>query len=406
MHYAWVMAGLTFCIMLGSAAVRATPSLLMVPLEAEFGWNRSQLSAAIALNIFLFGAVGPFAAAWMDRFTLRRSVLWALGLLGAAVSLSLFMNSSWQLFLLWGLLVGLGSGGTSLVLGSMVASRWFESRRSTVVGALSAANATGQLLFLPLQARMLDSYGWRGAVGLAVALTVLVFLLVLLLFRSRPSDMGLLPYGATAATPTATMPQNPLHVLRDASRHLAFWVLAGSFFVCGASTNGLIGSHLIPACHDYGITEVRAAGLLALMGIFDIIGTTASGWLTDRYSSRMLLLVYYGLRGLALLALPSALLTHTDSSLNLFAFFYGLDWIATVPPTVKLASEAFGPARASVVFGWIGCAHQMGASMAAIGAGAIRSGSGSYEYAFLIAGVLCLLTALVFLLPERRAVAT
>jgi sugar phosphate permease len=406
LHYAWVVAGVTFLVLLITAGVRATPGILMVPLEGEFGWSRTAISGAIAINIALFGLIGPFAASVMSRFGLRRVILCALALLAGAVALSTQMRSEWHLVLIWGLLVGAGTGVTSMVLAAVVATRWFDERRGVVLGALSAANATGQLVFLPLLASLAESRGWRSATLLVAAAALVVFAVVLVLMRDRPEDLGLLPYGQRPDANRVPLPaaMTPLAALRTASRSPAFWVLAGTFFVCGASTNGLIGTHLIAACHDYGIPQVRSAQLLAMMGLFDILGTTASGWLTDRYSSRHLLFGYYTLRGISLLFLP-ATLEGGAAGLGIFAVFYGLDWIATVPPTVRLTTEAFGRENTGVVYGWIGASHQLGASIAAFGAGAIRTQLGDYNLAFWIAGVLCVLAGLSFLTIGKRALA-
>jgi sugar phosphate permease len=376
----------------------------MVPLETEFGWNRALISASIAVNIALFGLIGPFAASVMDRWGLRRVVLGALAIMAAAVGLSTQMSAAWHFFLLWGVLVGAGTGVTAMVLAAVVATRWFDQRRGVVLGVLSAANATGQLVFLPLLASVVESSSWRSAALIVAAAATVVLAIVWLFMRDRPADLGLRPYGqaSDAPPPVTSPPMPPLTALARASRTRAFWILAGTFFICGASTNGLIGTHLISACHDVGIPAIRSTQLLALMGIFDIVGTTASGWLTDRYSARHLLFGYYSLRGLALLFLPATLL-EGGAGLGVFAVFYGLDWIATVPPTVKLTTEAFGRENTGVVYGWIGASHQLGASMAAFGAGAIRTELGDYRMAFLIAGVLCLVAGTSFLVVGRQA---
>ena len=404
MHYAWIVAGVTFVVMLITSGVRATPGLFMVPLESEFGWSRAVISASIAVNIALFGLIGPFAASVMDRWGLRRVVLGALALMAAAVAISTRMSTEWQFFLLWGVVVGTGTGVTAMVLGAVVATRWFDQRRGLVMGLLSAANATGQLVFLPMLAKVVESSSWRSAALIVAAAAAIVFAIVWVLMRDRPADVGLRPYGqsADAAQSATPPPMPPLTALAAAMRTRAFWLLAGTFFICGASTNGLIGTHLISACHDVGISAIRSTQLLAVMGIFDILGTTASGWLTDRYSARHLLFAYYSLRGLSLLFLPATLL-EGGSSLAVFAVFYGLDWIATVPPTVKLTTEAFGKENTGVIYGWIGASHQLGASMAAFGAGAIRTQLGDYRYAFLIAGVLCVIAGASFLVVGRRA---
>lgn len=400
-HYAWIIAAVTFTILIVTAGIRATPSVLMVPLEAEFGWRRSVISLAVAINIALFGLIGPFAASVMDRFGLRRVILAALALLAASVALTTQMRNQWQLILLWGILVGSGTGVTSMVLAAIVATRWFDARRGLVVGALSAANATGQLIFLPQLARLVDASGWRSAVLAVSAAAVVIFVIVLVFMRDRPEDVGLLRYGQLGGAPPMPPPLTPVRALGHASGSPAFWVLAGTFFICGASTNGLIGTHLIAACHDYGIPQVHSAQLLAVMGAFDIVGTTASGWLTDRYPSRYLLFGYYTLRGVSLLFLPYTLASGQDH-LGWFAVFYGLDWIATVPPTVRLTSEAFGRENTGVIYGWIGASHQLGASLAAFGAGAIRTSLGDYRVAFWTAGCLCVVAGLSFLTIGRR----
>ena len=405
LHYAWIVAAVTFLILLATAGVRATPAIFMVPLEREFGWTRAAISGAIAINIALFGLIGPFAASLMSRYGLRRIVLAALALVATSVGVSSRMHTPWQLTLFWGVLVGTGTGVTALVLAAVIVTRWFDERRGLVLGILSAANATGQLVFLPLLAHVVTSHGWHSATYVVSGAAAAVFVIALVWLRDQPSDVGLLPYGATRAPPPAqpaeSVARSPLRGLFWAARSREFWILAGSFFVCGASTNGLIGTHLIPACMDHGIPEVTAAGLLAAMGVFDLVGTTASGWLTDRYSSRLLLVGYYGLRGLSLLFLPFALASQ-HIWLSGFAVFYGLDWIATVPPTVRLTADAFGSENVGVVYGWIGASHQLGASFAALTAGVIRTSLGDYRVAFWLSGGLCLVAAALLISTGRR----
>ncbi len=407
LHPAFVVAGAVFVVLLCAAAVRATPSILIVPLEREFGWSRALLSSAVSVNLVLYGLVGPFAAALMERFGIRRTVLVSLALICAGVALTSQMRSSWQLVLCWGILVGLGTGTTAMVLGATVVNRWFFSRRGAVMGVLTASTATGQMIFLPLEAHVVEHSGWRAVTLLVAAVIALLLPLVALLVRDRPEDVGVLPYGASPQTPVPERSrQNPLanaiRVLRESSRKPDFWLLAGTFFVCGATTNGLVGTHLVPACMDHGIPEVRAAGLLAVMGIFDLIGTTGSGWLSDRYDSRKLLFWYYGLRGLALLWLPQAFDAHVFG-LPVFAVFYGLDWIATVPPTVRLTTEAIGVRDAPIAFGWIVASHQIGAGLGALGAGVIRSTMTTYTPAWVAAGAICLIAAVTVLRIGRRA---
>jgi sugar phosphate permease len=406
-HYGWVVVGVTFLVLLTGAGIRATPSVLIVPLEQEFGWSAATIGGAVAINILLYGLIGPFAVAVIERFGLRRTVCAALAMLAIGVALTALMRTSWQLYLLWGIVVGSGTGVVAMVLGATVANRWFEHRRGLVLGLLTASGATGQLVFLPLLAALNENFGWR-AVSVTVSCAALALIpLVALLMRDRPADMGLPRYGSFVVDPGIKHAQNPakraLIALRDGAKTRDFWLLAGSFFVCGASTNGLIGTHLIPACSDHGIPEVQAAGLLAMMGIFDFFGTTGSGWLSDRVDSRVLLFWYYGLRGLSLIFLPYAF-DYNFYGLSLFAVFYGLDWIATVPPTVRLAEKAFGKENAALMFGWILTSHQAGAAMAAWLAGVLRTTTGDYFGAFLLAGGMCLLASvLVMFIGMGRA---
>ncbi|HEX7243735.1 MAG TPA: MFS transporter [Longimicrobiaceae bacterium] len=396
-HYAWVVAGVTFLTLLAAAGVRSAPAVLMVPLEEELGWSRATLSLAVSVNLVLYGLMGPFAAAIMDRLGVRRTMLLSLGVTAAGVAATTLMTRPWQLVLLWGVVVGGGTGMTALVLGATVVSRWFATRRGVVMGVLTASTATGQLVFLPALAALTASSGWRPAVLVVAGVMAAVLPLVALLMRDRPSQLGLAPFGATEVDAPPPRPEGSaaaaaVDALRRGVRSRDFLLLAGTFFICGASTNGLVGTHLVPAAHDHGIPEVAAAGLLAMMGVFDFVGTTLSGWLSDRWDSRRLLAWYYSLRGLSLLFLPLAL-AGPETARWAFAVFYGLDWIATVPPTVKLTAGAFGAERAGVMFGWVVAAHQLGAAAAAFGAGMVRTVLGDYGTAFWTAGALCFLAA-------------
>lgn len=417
-HYAWVAAGVTFVTLLAAAGARATPGVILLPLGNEFQWSRATVSSIVSINIFLYGLMGPFAAALYQRFGLRRTMMAAMALLAAGYGLSTVATHYWQFVLLWGVVVGVGSGMAAAVLGAAVATRWFTQRRGLVMGLLTASTATGQLIFLPSLATVVAEKGWRGAPLVVAVAALAVVPLIAWLMRDDPRDAGLRPYGenvvglgeagggadkAGVGDPShkgGYTPGNPakraVDVLLEAARTRDFWLLAGSFFVCGASTNGLIGTHLIPAAFDCGIPEVRAAGLLAVMGLFDLAGTTASGWLSDRYNCRTLLCVYYGLRGLSLIFLPQALLGPA-AGLGVFAVFYGLDWIATVPPTVRLTGEVFGREKGPIVFGWVVASHQVGAAFAAYLAGVTRTSFGSYAPAFIGAGVLCVVAALIVL---------
>jgi sugar phosphate permease len=398
-HPAWRVAGATFVVLLVAAAIRATAGVLIVPFEREFGWSRATISAAISVNLLLYGLMGPFCAAIADRIGVRRTMAFAMSILAAALLLATAIKSPWHLVVLWGLLVGMGTGMVALVLGAVVVTRWFSARRGLVMGALTASTATGQLLFLPVLARVAESDGWRSAVRIVAIAALAAVALAILLVRESPAALGVPPYGATAIAPPPARGGNPARVavltLFRAARSEDFWLLALTFFICGASTNGLVGTHLIPACVDHGIPEVRAAGLLATMGIFDMFGTTLSGWLSDRWDNRRLLFTYYGLRGLSLMFLPQALIG--GSGLLVFAVFYGLDWIATVPPTVRLVTESFGKEDGPIVFGWVVAAHQVGAGVAALGAGLIRTELGDYQAAFFTAGALCIVAALLAL---------
>jgi MFS family permease len=404
-HYAWVVFAVTFVTLLGAAGFRSTPGVLMVPLEAEFGWSRALVGLAVSVNLLLFGFSGPFAAALMLRFGLRRVVVSALATIAAGALLTTRMQEPWQLILLWGVVVGLGTGCMATVLAATVANRWFVQRRGLVLGLLTAASATGQLVFLPALAWLAANAGWRAAATLTATGALLGIVPVLLFMRNWPADVGERPYGAGADDPPQPRPTgnpiaNAVAGLRFAAGRRDFWLLAGTFFICGLSTNGLIGTHLIPAAMDHGIAEVAAAGLLATVGLFDVVGTTVSGWLTDRWDSRKLLFAYYGLRGLSLILLPAAF-GAPQFGLILFIVFYGLDWVATVPPTVALSSDAFGRDRGPIVYGWVFSAHQVGAAVAATGAGVIRGATGDYLLAFLAAGLLCLLAAVMSLAIGR-----
>jgi sugar phosphate permease len=407
-HYGWAMVGVTFFTTLISAGTVGAPGVFIVPLQKEFGWTAAEISSALSIRFILFGLMAPFAAALLNRYGLRIMSLSALLVVVSGLVASLFMTKVWHLMLLWGVVIGIGTGMTALVLGATIAARWFVARRGLVVGILTASVATGQLAFLPLLAALTDHYGWRIALGLVCVMLGVAAFAVLMIMRDRPSDLGLRPFGDHGTEPLPAPPPNTapimtaaLGTLRDASKSQVFWILFGTFFICGASTNGLIQVHLIPMCLDFGIPQVQAASLLAAMGVFDFFGTIVSGWLSDRYDNRWLLFWYYGLRGLSLLFLP-----FTDFSfygLSVFAMFYGLDWIATVPPTVRLTAQRFGPERANLVFGWIFAGHQLGAGTAAFGAGLSRTVYATYLPAFFVAGALCVVAALITLAISRPA---
>jgi MFS family permease len=401
-HYSWIVAAVTFLTMLVMAGAVGAPGVFIIPLQREFGWQTADISSALAIRFALFGLMGPFAAAFMNYFGMRKVMVTAIVvvMIGFGASL-LFMTQFWQLVFFWGVLVGVGTGLTAMVLGATVATRWFSARRGLIIGLLAASSATGQLVFLPLLARLTEHFGWRTALGFICLMLVVAVIAVIALMRDHPADLGLPLYGdsepqarAAKAGSLGEMLLMPLSVLRDVSGSMTFWILFATFFICGASTAGLIQTHFVTMCGDFGLVATSAAGLLAMMGIFDFIGTVGSGWLSDRYDNRWLLFMYYGLRGVALIILP-----FTDFNvfgLSIFAVMYGLDWI-------KLTAATFGVQRANIVFGWIFAAHQLGAAFAAYGAGLIRTVLATYMPSFFIAGLLCFIAALVALAITRPA---
>ena len=404
-RYAIVVVALTFGALLVSAGLRAAPSVLMLPIQTRFGWSRGTVSAAAAVGIFLYGLTGPFAAGLMQTVGIRRTMIGGLVLMSASTLASLFMTQPWQYVLTWGVISGVGTGAVASVLGAAVVNRWFAARQGLVMGLLTASTATGALIFLPLMAYLSTLGGWRAVVIFVSAGCALLIPLAALLLPERPQDIGLTRYGEAAGAAVAPVAVGgsltlAFSALSRAVRAPVFWLLFGTFFVCGLTTNGLVGTHLIAYCGDHGIAPVQAAGLLSLMGLFDLFGTTASGWLTDRYDPKRLLFVYYGLRGLTLIIMP--FLNFGPVALTGFAVFYGLDWIATVPPTVKLANIHFGERDAPIVFGWVMVGHQLGAATAAIGAGLVRQQTGSYQPAFVLAGVFGLVAAVALLVFRTR----
>lgn len=396
--------------LVAAAGFRSSTGALLQPLEDDFGWSRATTSGAVTLNLVIYGLTAPFAAALMERFGIRKVVPAALGLVAVGSGLTLVMTQAWQLWLLWGFAVGIGTGALALVFGAVIANRWFVARRGVIIGVFSAASSTGQLVFLPAIAHLADGPGWRYAAGIVTLFALLLVPLTWWFLRDGPEDVGTTPYGAPAdwvppPPPAAGKGAASIAVdtLAFASKSRTFWILFATFWICGWSTNGLVGTHFIPAAHDHGMPAEASASLLALIGIFDIAGTIASGWLTDRVDSRYLLVGYYFFRGLSLLALPALLGPSVEPSLFLFIVFYGLDWVATVPPTVALCREHFGAEKAGVVFGWVFAAHMVGAGVAASYAGGIREVTGDYFIAWITAGVLCIVAAaMVLLIPKMR----
>jgi len=401
-HPAWTAAIVTFFTLVATAGFRSAPSVLMIPLEDAFGWGRDEISLAISINVLLFGLTAPFAAALMERFGIRQVVMCALATVGLGAASTTFMTQAWHLVALWGVVVGIGTGSMALVFAATIANRWFITNRGFVIGILTAASATGQLIFLPGLSALAADHGWR-AISITVALGAFVMVPIIALFlQERPSDIGMKPYGAPMnwvepPRNTTNAAVVAIDTLKSAMKVRNFWFLTGSFFVCGLSTSGLIGTHFIPAAHDHGMGQVAAASLLALVGVFDVVGTLASGWLTDRIDPKKLLFFYYLLRGISLFLLPSILFSTIHPSTLVFVIFYGLDWVATVPPTVILCRTVLGPERATVVYGWVFAAHQIGGSIAALGAGILRVQLGDYALAFYLSGFLCVLTAFAVL---------
>ena len=408
LFYGWTVAGATFLVMLATAGAMGAPGVIIQPLEKEFGWSTAEISVALSVRLALFGLIAPFAAAFINRFGVRTVVVSAVAMIAAGILASMAMTEVWQLIALWGVIVGIGTGMVALVLGATIATRWFVERRGLVVGMLTASNATGQLIFLPLIAKLTQDYGWRHALALVVLLLLGAGLVALFLLRDRPSDLGLPAFGASAVEPAPrqdtslrAMMASPLRALYAVRTSRTFWVLFATFYVCGLSTNGLIQTHWVSLCGDYGIAPVAAAGALAMIGVFDFVGTILSGWLSDRYDNRWLLFVYYGLRGVSLILLPFT--NFTMIGLSAFAVFYGLDWVATVPPTVRLTAEKFGAEKANLTFGWIFTAHQLGAATAAFGAGLARSDLSTYLPALYVAGSACIVAAALALAIARPA---
>ncbi|MFM7685652.1 MAG: MFS transporter [Actinomycetota bacterium] len=395
--YHWVVFGAAFVVLLGAAGTRSTPGVLIDPLREEFGWSRATVGLAVSINVLLFGFIGSFAAALQLRYGLRRVTMTALCIIATGAALTTQMTRPWHLYLLWGLVVGTGAGCMATVFASSVASRWFVARRGVVTGVLTAATASGQLVFLPLLTSLAEDHGWRTVGAVVGCATAAVVPVVFFFMRDTPADVGLLPYGAPADFEPVVVTGNPVSTafgaLRAAWGSGAFWLLWGSFAVCGLSTSGLIQTHFISAAHEHGMSHTQAGTYLAMIGVFDIVGTIASGLLTDRVDPRTLLAVYYGFRGLSLFLLGPALAAGGGGLVG-FMVFYGLDWVATVPPTVALCIQHFGRERGPVVYGWVFAGHQVGGALAAWGAGVLHDSTGSYRPAFVVAGIACLVAAL------------
>lgn len=406
-HYSWIILLVTFLAIITAGIIRSASGVFIVPFEEQFDWSRSSISLAFAVSLFLYGVSGPFMAALVDKYGLKRMMLGSMSLLMVGLASTYMMQHEWHLLLIWGVMIGLGSGLFLSVLSAQVANRWFVKRRGLAVGILTAATATGQLVLLPILATLVEKYSWHAAIALILILSICMLIVIALFMRSFPADKGLAPYGSDVieqpyAAPSGNPFANALRALLEGFKSKVFWLLAGSFFICGLSTSGLIGTHFISYCMTFGIPVVTAASMLSLMGVFDLIGTTASGWLSDRFDNRWLLFWYYSLRGLSLIALPAALASGSYAWLMVFAVFYGLDWIATVPPTVALARQEFGVQKSAMMYGWMVAFHQVGAGVAAYSGGVFFEAFGSYKMAFLLAGGFCFMASLFVIVIKKQ----
>jgi MFS family permease len=406
-HYSWIILTITFFSIIVAGIIRSSSGVFILPFEAEFGWDRSVISLAFAISLFLYGISGPFMAALIENIGLKKMMVSAMLTLMAGVVLTFFMRNSWQLIVIWGVIIGLGSGLFLTVLSPYVANRWFTKRRGLAVGILTASTATGQLILLPVLAMIIKSFSWRFAIGFIMILSVIMLIIIALFMKNSPKEAGTLPYGQeTESEETITQKKNPIVVafttLFEAVKVKEFWLLAGSFFICGLSTSGLIGTHFVSYCMSFGIPLVTAAALLSFMGVFDLVGTTISGWLSDRVDNRWLLFWYYGLRGISLVILTYALKEGSMTLLIIFSIFYGLDWIATVPPTISISRQVFGLEKSGIVYGWIFASHQAGAAVAAFGAGLIYNALKSYTWAFFLAGLFCLVASLFVIVIKKH----
>lgn len=400
-HYGWVVVAVTFLIVVTAAGVRAAPGVLIQPLEREFGWSRSQISLAIAISLLAYGFAAPLSGRVADRFGLRTMTLLFLTTSGVGVAISTLIGHLWQLQLFWGIVVGLGTGGIATVMGATVANTWFEERRGLVTGVIGGAASAGTLVFLPLLVFITSAWGWRSAVGLmAVLLLGVVLPLVVILMRSRPRDLGLAPYGQAAGRAGAVA-DSRVTPISQAIKTGDFWLLSGTFFVCGFTTIGLIGAHFIPHATEHGFSEVQAAGILSVIGAMNVVGTITSGWLCDRYPPRVLLAAYYFFRACSLMILP---LITSLPLMSVFAVMFGLDYIATVPPTVMLTADRFGRRSVGTIYGWISFSHMVGGAIASYFAGYIHDSVGEYAIAFYVSGILGLLAAMMAFGIRRRGV--
>ncbi|WP_155591745.1 MFS transporter [Lysinibacillus cavernae] len=407
-HYSWVILIITFFSIIVAGITMSSSGVFIDPLEKEFQWDRSTIALAFAVSLFLYGISGPFMAALLEVIGLKKMMLSAMATLVGGISLTFFMSQSWQLIVIWGGIIGLGASLFLTVLSPYVANHWFVKRRGLAVGILTASTATGQLILLPVLAIIIEHYSWRWAIGLILLLSTIMFIMIAIFIKNKPQDLGLTPYGQQEIIKEQQVhiKKNPIsmafHGLLEAVKVKAFWLLAGSFFICGLSTSGLIGTHFVSYCITFGVPLVTAASLLSFMGVFNLLGTTVSGWLSDRFDNRWLLFWYYLLRGASLLLLPYALTQGSFVLLTIFTIFYGLDWIATVPPTISITRQIFGMQKSSIIYGWIFASHQAGAAVAAYGGGLIYKFFNSYTWAFFLAGLFCALASLFVIIVKKQ----
>ncbi|MCX4485518.1 MULTISPECIES: MFS transporter [Streptomyces] len=399
-HRAWVIAVVAGAAIVTAGAFTTVPGLLVTPLHENYAWDRGQIALAASVNMILFGLTAPFAAALMDRVGIRRVVVGALLLVSAGALLTSFMSQPWQLVAYWGVLIGLGSGCLTMTFAASITADWFDKRRGLVTGALSSSSHLGQLIFLPLLAWSVDRFDWRPPVVTLAFVALAVAALVFLLLRDHPADVGAKPYGATEFVPKpARVPgaaRRTIAVLVAALRTGPFWLLAGMFVICGASTNGIMWSNWAPAAHDHGMAVTAAASMLSLIGIFSALGAIFSGWLTDRFDPRRLLTVYFAIRALTLLALPLVFTSTVTVLMIAFVVVYGLVDVATVPPVIELSRRVYGE-DGPIVFGWANSAHQLGAGASAFLGATARDLFGTYDVVWTALSVACVVAALMAL---------
>ncbi len=399
LYYGWVVVAVTSIVLLVSFGIRSSPSVFMVSLESDLGWSRSAISVAVSLGLIILGITSPYGGMLVGRFGPKRMTVIALLMMGVTLLLSSQMNQLWQLNVMWGGFLGLSGGLAGSVLSATVSNRWFVKNRGLVTGIFGAATSAGQLVFVPVLTAMLLSFGWRNSTAAMGVFILIVLIPVIFLFKDDPADVGLLPLGATAPI-SKSQAGAETGLMARSVRSPDFWLLCVSFFICGATTNGIIGTHLIPYAIDCGIPQGTAAGVVALLGSMNFVGTLASGWLTDRYDPRKLLFFYYGFRGLSLFLLPFV----TDPlGLSVFAVIFGLDYISTVPPTIAIAADTFGRRNAGIIYGWAFCAHSLGAALSAYLGGVTRDMLGNYGPAFVAAGILGICAAVLVMRITRHA---